>query len=64
MKKLCKFIWKVTKLYAILDILCITFIGAAELLHMYNKYPDKSVMENNILAWDEAREKFKNYWKN
>lgn len=64
MKKLCKFIWKVTKLYLIFDVLCIIFVGAAELMHMRNKYPDEKVMDCNVLAWDEAIEKFKNYWKN
>lgn len=58
MKKACKIIWKVTKVYVVLDLLALMFLGILNVLGEYSENPDVSVIESNANVFRKAFERF------
>lgn len=62
MKKAIKIIGKITKWYLILDAIVWAYIGVCRLIHLVMKYPQKSILEIDEIALDEANAEFKKYY--
>ena len=59
MKKAIKIIGKITKWYLILDVIIWAYVGASRIIHLVMKYPQKSILELDEMALDEANTEFK-----
>lgn len=62
MKKAIKIIGKITKWYLILDAIVCAYIGVCRMIHLVMKYPQKSILEIDNIALDEAYAEFKKYY--
>nr|DAE02598.1 MAG TPA: hypothetical protein [Siphoviridae sp. ctmYS12] len=59
MKKAIKIIGKITKWYLILDAIVCAYIGVCRIIHLIMKYPQKSILEIDEIALNEANAEFK-----
>lgn len=62
MKKAIKVVGKILKVYVIIDVICVAFIGVGELFDTYRKHPELSVIDNDSAALDSAIQKIKKYF--